>query len=381
MSPGTCSVHADTTPPEPESGNMQRIERHGVDEERIAQALNDVQGRARSSFIGLSIGRSELRVMQTMGRDLYDHVAARSIEDPTLESDHAFVRKVLATAAEASYGVLDLSLFPYGDLDLPFPLIDDELNNVTPFGPGETTTFGHGDKVDLKPGPELWVEAFAMRVVSGLIRDRHRGLGSLLRSGYVSYVHDEERYFRFDPASLAQMDALCTYLTEDASWPLGPDEAALCKPGPEERAQAARKLDSVGELRPEQRLLRVLLEDDRSAFERALVEHLTHHRELMEVDENATAASLLPLEVIALAALAVQVHGWRLNVDSDYLPQVLLHAPEVPARPDTKPRRMSLSPVPSHDGDDTARWERTLSKGWGPSSRAQGTGGFEPENG
>ncbi|MET9711693.1 Imm49 family immunity protein [Nocardiopsis alba] len=66
-------------------------------------------------------------------------------------------------------------------------------------------------------------------------------------------------------------------------------------------------------------------------FERALVEHLTRHRELMETDENATAASLLPVGVIALAALAVQTHGWELNITSDYLLQVLLHAPEVSA--------------------------------------------------
>ncbi|MFE0265732.1 immunity 49 family protein [Nocardiopsis alba] len=105
----------------------------------------------------------------------------------------------------------------------------------------------------------------------------------------------------------------------------------LCKPSPEERGQAARKLDAIGELGPEQRLLRVLLEDDRPAFERALVEHLTRHRELMEADENAAPASLLPVGLIALAALAVQAHGWKLNVGSDYLPQVLLHAPEVPA--------------------------------------------------
>ena len=51
----------------------------------------------------------------------------------------------------------------------------------------------------------------------------------------------------------------------------------------------------------------------------------------MEADENATAASLLPVEVIALAALAVQTHGWELNITSDYLLQVLLHAPEVSA--------------------------------------------------
>ncbi|MCP3770953.1 immunity 49 family protein [Streptomyces sp. MAR25Y5] len=38
--------------------------------------------------------------------------------------------------------------------------------------------------------------------------------------------------------------------------------------------------------------------------------------------------SLLPQEIIALAALAVQVHGWDLRVRSACLPSALLDAPE-----------------------------------------------------
>ncbi|MFI5479693.1 Imm49 family immunity protein [Streptomyces rubiginosohelvolus] len=38
--------------------------------------------------------------------------------------------------------------------------------------------------------------------------------------------------------------------------------------------------------------------------------------------------SLLPLDTLALAALAVQVHGWELGVRSGYLPAELLGSPD-----------------------------------------------------
>lgn len=39
--------------------------------------------------------------------------------------------------------------------------------------------------------------------------------------------------------------------------------------------------------------------------------------------------SLLPLDTLALAALAVQVHGWELGVRSGYLSAELLGSPDV----------------------------------------------------
>jgi hypothetical protein len=87
-----------------------------------------------------------------------------------------------------------------------------------------------------------------------------------------------------------------------------------------------RQLDTFDELTPDQQLLRVLLEDDQAAFEQALAHRLVQHRE--STPSGAAPRSLLPHKTIALAALAVQVHGWDLRVQSAYLPQALLRAPE-----------------------------------------------------
>ncbi|MFB7404494.1 Imm49 family immunity protein [Streptomyces rubiginosohelvolus] len=50
------------------------------------------------------------------------------------------------------------------------------------------------------------------------------------------------------------------------------------------------------------------------------------HRE--SVGPAPTPRSLLPLDTLALAALAVQVHGWELGVRSRYLPAELLGSPD-----------------------------------------------------
>ncbi|MFC8339045.1 Imm49 family immunity protein [Streptomyces rubiginosohelvolus] len=42
--------------------------------------------------------------------------------------------------------------------------------------------------------------------------------------------------------------------------------------------------------------------------------------------------SPLPLDTLALAALAVQVHGWELGVRSGYLPAELLGSPDALCR-------------------------------------------------
>ncbi|MFJ9596838.1 Imm49 family immunity protein [Streptomyces virginiae] len=67
-----------------------------------------------------------------------------------------------------------------------------------------------------------------------------------------------------------------------------------------------------------------MLRDDQSAFERALRDRLEEHR--ATVGEDPEPRTLLPLGAIALAALAVQVHGWNLRTTSGYLPAALLNA-------------------------------------------------------
>lgn len=304
---------------------MQRIERHSVDEDRIVRALDDFHERVRDHYIGLRDG-SGLKAMRTMALDLHGHVAARSVADPALGSDRSFTQEVLTTAAEAYFGVLSLGICPEGDFDVPFPLVAGRLTNLAD---NSEDNVDYECGIDLAPGPDAWVEAFTMLVVSGHIWESSRVFGPMLRGDHAPEIRDgvPGSWLEpdLDPADLAQMDALCVYLND--TFPRHPCPV-LCKPGAEERGQAARGLDAVGELGPEQRLLRVLLEDDQSAFERALAEHLESHRELMEADADAVPGTLLPVGVIALAALAVQVHGWKLAITSDYLPSALLHAPE-----------------------------------------------------
>ncbi|MFL4945998.1 Imm49 family immunity protein [Streptomyces sp. MMS24-I31] len=96
----------------------------------------------------------------------------------------------------------------------------------------------------------------------------------------------------------------------------------LRKPDADERADAARHLDAAGPLTPDQHLLRVPLDDDQRAFGQPLVARLIEHRE--GVGSDSAPRTPLPLGALALATLAVQVHGWGLGVRSGHLPHGLL---------------------------------------------------------
>ncbi|WP_406471768.1 immunity 49 family protein [Streptomyces sp. NBC_01615] len=299
---------------------MREVTCHNVSEQRISHALEDIWGRAFDRWHGLRYDRLSLKSLQEMGDELLDHVAARALEDPTLGA--ASARTVLCTAAECALGVLSLGAFPDGDFEVPFPLVDETLSSED---------FAFGDAVDLAPNAGTWLDAFALCLISGAVWERDRAMGLLLREDYAPAIRDGVPYSplesRSDPAGLAEMDALCGYLTParghlPRDWP----SVTLCKPDAEERLEATRRLDALDALTPDQQLLRVLLEDDQPAFERALAGRLVQHRESAATDP--APRSLLPGGTIALAALAVQVHGWELRIRSGYLPEGLLRAPE-----------------------------------------------------
>ena len=156
-------------------------------------------------------------------------------------------------------------------------------------------------------------------------------IGLLLRSDYAPAIRDGVLYSKLtstsDPADLAAMEALCVYLTEarghlPRDWPI----VTLRKPDADERAEAARHLDVAGPLGEDHRLLRVLLDGDQHAFEQALVARLIEHQ--ARVGSDPAPRTLLPVGALALACLAVQVHGWVLSVQSGYLPHGMLGSPE-----------------------------------------------------
>ncbi|MFG3343658.1 immunity 49 family protein [Streptomyces sp. NPDC048018] len=291
---------------------MREVAQHEVSEKRVTEALDGIGRRAFGHWHNMRYGSFGLDRLRDMRDDLLDHVAARSLSVPELDDAS---RVALRTAAECSLGVISLGCYPNGDQEIVFPLVGEELTS-------EETAFA--DIVDEAPTARTWLDTFAAVMVSGLVWDRQRVIGLLLREDYAPSIRDGLPYATLtsasEPADLAAMDALCGYLTRASGhlprdWPAVP----LRKPAPEERAEAARRLDVAGELTPDQRLLRVLLDDEQTAFEQALVNRLVAHRESLDADP--APRTLLPLEPLALAALAVQVHGWELRVRSGYLPQ------------------------------------------------------------
>ncbi|WP_217242186.1 immunity 49 family protein [Streptomyces sp. AC555_RSS877] len=298
---------------------MQDVTRHKVSAQHIAQALDDISWRTRRRWHWMRYDDPSPEKLQEMRDELLDYVAARTMAGPALEESS---RAALRTAAECSLGVLSVGCFPNGDQEILFPLIDEHLSS-------ESIAFE--DVVEQAPTAQTWLDAFALCLVSGLLWDRQRVIGLLLRSDYAPTIRDGVPYSKLtstsDPADLAAMNALCLYLTEASGhlphdWPT----VTLRKPDTDERAEAARQLDVAGPLTADHCLLRVLLDDDQHAFEQALVARLIEHR--ASVVSDPAPRTLLPVDALALAALAVQVHGWELSVQSGYLPHGMLGSPE-----------------------------------------------------
>ncbi|MEU5208753.1 immunity 49 family protein [Streptomyces sp. NPDC020742] len=299
---------------------IKDVARHDVSEQRIEQALDDIERRAHRRWHTMQYDCYSDEELQGMRDELLDHTAARTVAGA--EPGTAPSRIVLRTAAECALGLLSLGCYPNGDQEICFTLVGEKLSS-------EDKDFEA--VVEQAATARTWLDAFALAVISGMIWERDLVIGLLLRGDFAPDIHRGLPHSKLqstsDPGELAEMDALCGYLTQAEGhlprhWP----SVTLCKPTADERAAAGRQLDTLKALTPDQHLLRVLLEDDQLAFEQALEHRLVQHRE--SAPSDAAPRSLLPHKTIALAALAVQVHGWDLRVRSAYLPQVMLSTPE-----------------------------------------------------
>ncbi|MET9934843.1 MULTISPECIES: immunity 49 family protein [unclassified Streptomyces] len=304
---------------------IKEVPRHVVAERRIEQALTGMRGRAFGRWHEMRYGDMPLRRgLEALGEELADHIAARTVPDPALRTPDS--RVALSTAAECAMGVLSLACFPDGDFSIPLPLVTEALSSE------ELHYEERWEPTDLTTSAQTWTNAFAWSVISGSIRDGDRVPGPLLREDYAPAIRDgvphSMRQSTSGPADLAEMDALCGYLiVAQGPYPgASSHPVPLGKPDAAERARASRRLDAVGALTPDQRLLRVLLEDDQAAFEQALQERLVAHRESVGIDP--AARSLLPLKSLTLATLACFAHGWQLNIRSAYLPESLASPPQ-----------------------------------------------------
>lgn len=243
----------------------------------MTQALDDIEGRIHGRWHWMRYGDGSLKEMLEMRDELLDHVAARTLEDRPLDEES---RTALRTAAESSLGVLSVGCYPNGDQEILFPLIGQRLSS-------EDLEFRYIAKE--APTAATWIDTFEMCVVSGLVWEWQRVIGLMLRGDFAPTIRKGVPYSDLDsvsdPADVAAMDALCCYLTDTdghlpRDWPTVP----LRKPDAAERAETARHLDAAGTLTADQRLLRVLLDDDQHAFEQALVARLIDYRESMGAD-------------------------------------------------------------------------------------------------
>ncbi|MFE9776420.1 immunity 49 family protein [Streptomyces sp. NPDC005931] len=304
---------------------IKEVTRHAVAAQRIEQALEDMWSRAFGRWHDMRYGDMPLRRgLRELGEELSDHLGARTVSDPTLETPGS--QTALVTAAECAMGVLSLACFPDGDFCVPLPLVDETLSSE------ELHYEEQWEPALPQTTARTWTDAFAWSVISGLIWQRDRVIGPLLREDYAPAIRDGVPYSKRESVStaadLAEMDALCGYLTvAQGRYPgasSGP--VPLGRPDAAERARAAQQLDAAGTLAPDQRLLRVLLDDDQPAFEQALHERLVAHRDSAGTDP--AARSLLPVRAVTLTALARLAHGWQLDIRSPYLPEALTGAPQ-----------------------------------------------------
>ncbi|WP_306367984.1 Imm49 family immunity protein [Nocardiopsis sp. CC223A] len=259
-----------------------------------------------------------------MSRLLLDHLGAWSVTDPGLSQDRRHLDRVLWTAAEAAGGVLECLMAPEGDLRIPITIMGDVLSNMEDVHDDLNPRFR--PTVDMDLTPKVWVEAFELAVVSGRVWERDLVIGPLYRQDFVAVLHEIARTKPYPVADLAQVDALSLYLTPIGHREPRP-EVALRRPTGSELEAAVRAMDSAGKLSREQTLLRVLLNDNQSRFEDALADHLDRYRQEMGTAPDPAPRTLLPVGVIAVVALAVQVHGWRVDPGSEYVPQVWVQAP------------------------------------------------------
>ncbi|MFF3035894.1 Imm49 family immunity protein [Streptomyces rubiginosohelvolus] len=305
---------------------MREVICHEVDARRLDEASEDIVGRTAERWHGMRYDDPAPRRMRELAGELLDHVAARIAQGSALDD---VARSALRTAAECRMGEMNVGCYPEGVQEILFPLIEEKLSTQDmPYTSFSAAVSSDGASA---PSARTWTDVFAVTLVSGLVWDWQRVIGLMLRHDYAPDIHEGVPHSWFDsvsdPADLAAMDALCLYLAEAEGpqprhWPT----VTLCKPDDAERAQAAAALDAVDALTPDRRLMRVLLDDQQVAFEQALADRLDAYRE--SVGPAPAPRSLLPLDTLALAALAVQVHGWELGVRSGYLPAELLGSPD-----------------------------------------------------
>ncbi|MER6300800.1 Imm49 family immunity protein [Kitasatospora sp. NPDC001539] len=276
-----------------------RIERHQVDEERVARAREDFVDRIGRQVHSYSrAGLMTTTEWQLIADSFLDYLGALSTTRPDLGCAEA--RAVLKDAAEAAVGAVSFAAYYPHD---GFHVFLDYPN----FG----MSYAREDGQDRDPHHLVtareWLDAFCLAIVADTV------------SAHGEAFCWARQLMPDEPVTptLELVDGFAAHFFEEAELP-GADAGAEPQPG--------------------LRALRALTVGDREAFDAALLALL------QEGPHGTGPRSLLPLVPIALAALAYRTHGWTAAVDTDYLPRALVTGFETPG-----PRVRALGRDPRPD--------------------------------
>lgn len=273
---------------------MTRIDRHRVDEARIAVAVDDFAERLAAAVDAEQAGGHVGTGWSIITGLLLDYVGARSLTDPELVDPDS--RLALSSACEAAMGAVAVVARP-----------GDERVAVTLSYTGTGVSYG--------PGP---VERPALSVVDWL--DAWK-LGWICRAPSFVALQEARRLLPETVAGTAPNMRLRVAQAEAMVHDqlMRPAEGAAVLSRALARSEGA---DAI--LVAEVTALRSLLARDRDQFERDLVDLLHGHRVAASAAVDARPATLLPVAALALGCLAVDDLSWEIPIESDYLPRTLL---------------------------------------------------------
>ncbi|MEV7547121.1 Imm49 family immunity protein [Streptomyces sp. NPDC089915] len=283
-----------------------------MDGAAVAAALEDFEDRFGARVRTMSRGgRMATYEWQTLAEDLLDHLGALSVGAPALDAPEAegYLRDAAAAAAGA------VSYAAYNTYD-SFSVFLDHVNFGMSYRPG-----GERDDMD-GVTPWEWNDAFCLVILADTVAEHGEAFhfarqewdanapgepNTELVKGFMAQVigdtgDEDQDYPPSDREKLAALDAGLERIRVRAAGEGG--EGLLGRP----EAMALR-------------VLRAVSADDREAFHAELAALLRHHG--AQPGPVARPRTLLPLLPLGLAALAYRTHGWRPEVETDYLPRTL----------------------------------------------------------
>ncbi|MEV6042525.1 immunity 49 family protein [Streptomyces xanthochromogenes] len=288
-----------------------RIERHRIGEPALAAAEADFAERIAAEVHRMQEDPLPATGWRLVADDLLDYLGARSVRVPELSGKDA--ETALGSAAAALVGALELASSPGRQAEVFIDYAGAGVSYGGEFECGDATATP-GDRVRTCD----WLDALLLAFLTE-VSDRK---AEVFIEAAPPWRGNEGR------ADVALVHALMAYVLDHEEGPVD-----VLTAGPVQDVEKCALIDMVistlgeGDDRPGHRAalstLRALAAGDEEGFARCLAAQLEQYRSRAAGD-NARPRSLLPLDALALMAMAHRWHGWDIPVESGYLPRALV---------------------------------------------------------